>query len=120
MNVDLFGDYQRLLRVDVLGRQVEMPESNTLLRGFQFAAPQTISYGRFCWNGTCNNCTVTVRDGACESKGPACVMDAHEGMHVTSVSGKSEGCYNFGSAQPRDRFHLQSNRRSSRNSGSQS
>lgn len=88
MGADLFGDYEKLLHVDVLGREIEMPEHNTLLRGLQFAVPQTISYGRFCWNGSCNNCTVTVRSGECESKGPACRMDACDGMHVTSVSGE--------------------------------
>jgi hypothetical protein len=86
MDFNLFGDYKKLLRVDVMGREVPMPERNTLLRGFQFAHPETISYGRFCWNGTCNNCTVTVVDGTCESKGPACRLDACDGMHVTSVS----------------------------------
>ena len=86
MDANLFGDYERLLRVDVLGREMTMPERNTLLRGLQFASPQTISYGRFCWNGSCNNCTVTVRDGACESKGQACRLDASDGMRVLSVS----------------------------------
>jgi succinate dehydrogenase/fumarate reductase-like Fe-S protein len=86
MNSNLFGDYQKLLHLEVMGRQVEVPENNTLLRGLQYLAPQTISYGRFCWNGTCNNCTVTVADGGCESKGQACRLDACEGMHVTSVS----------------------------------
>jgi len=88
MNTELFGDYQKLLNVNVLGRAIEVPEHNSLLRGFQFAAPQTISYGRFCWNGTCNNCTVTVRSGSCESKGAACAMDAHDGMQITAVSGE--------------------------------
>jgi NADH dehydrogenase/NADH:ubiquinone oxidoreductase subunit G len=88
MDANLFGDYQKLLHVEVLGREIEVPEHNTLLRGLQFAAPETISYGRFCWNGSCNNCTVTVRNGSCESKGQACTMDAREGMHVTAVSGE--------------------------------
>ena len=86
MNTQLFGEYEKLLRVDVLGREIPMPERNTLLRGLQFASPATISYGRFCWNGICNNCTVTVHDGACESKGQACRLDASEGLQVTSVS----------------------------------
>jgi NADH dehydrogenase/NADH:ubiquinone oxidoreductase subunit G len=86
MNTDLFGDYQKLLRVQVMGQNVEMPEHNTLLRGLQFAVPQTISYGRFCWNGSCNNCTVTVRHEGGVSKALACVMDASDGMQVTSVS----------------------------------
>jgi NADH dehydrogenase/NADH:ubiquinone oxidoreductase subunit G len=86
VDAELYGDYEKLLRVSVLGRDMEMPENNTLLRGLQFAAPQTIPYGRFCWNGTCNNCTVTVRSGACESKALACRMDACDGMQVTSAS----------------------------------
>ena len=90
MDANLFGDFKKLLHVDVMGREILMPEDNTLLRGLQFASPQSISYGRFCWNGSCNNCTVTVRDGSCESKGPACRLDAIEGLCVTSVSNEIE------------------------------
>ena len=86
MNAELFGDFEKLLRVSVLGREMEMPENNTLLRGLQFAVPQTISYGRFCWNGSCNNCTVTVCSGTDEAKALACRMDASDGMKVTSAS----------------------------------
>ena len=82
----LFGEYEKLLQVEVLGRPMEMPENNTLLRGLQFVVPQTISYGRFCWNGSCNNCTVTVKRASGESKALACRMDACDGMHVTSAS----------------------------------
>ena len=46
MKTDLFGDYEKLLQVDVLGEAVEMPEHNSLLRGLQFAALETISYPR--------------------------------------------------------------------------
>ena len=88
MGANFFGDYQKLLRVQVMGQQMEIPERTTLLRGFQFAAPETISYGRFCWNGSCNNCTVTVRNGSCESKGQACTIDARDGMRVTAISGE--------------------------------
>ena len=88
MDANLFGDYEKLLRVEVMGHQMEMPERNTLLRGFQFAAPETIPYGRFCWNGSCNNCTVTIRSDSCESKGQACSIDACDGMRVTAISGE--------------------------------
>ena len=86
MDSELFGDYERLLKVEVLGRHIEVPEKNTLLRGLQFAAPDAVSYGRFCWNGSCANCTVTVHDGVCESKKLACRLDACDGLQVTSVS----------------------------------
>ena len=86
MEAELFGNYEKLLHVDVLGRRFEMPENNTILRGLQFAAPQSISYGGFCLNETCNNCTVTVRSDSRESKALACRMDACDGMHITSAS----------------------------------
>lgn len=86
MDANLFGDYEKLLQVDVLGRSMQMPENNTLLRGLQFVAPESIPYGRFCWNGSCHNCAVTVRNGACESRVLACMLDTCDGMHVTSAS----------------------------------
>ena len=86
VDAELYGDYEKLLRVSVLGREMEMPERNTILRGLQFAVPQAISYGRFCWNGSCANCAVTVCSGDKESKTLACCTDACEGMHVTSAS----------------------------------
>ena len=86
VGAELYGDYEKLLRVSVLGREIEMPEHNTILRGLQFAIPETVSYGRFCWNGSCANCTVTLCSGDKESKALACRTDACEGMHVTSAS----------------------------------
>src|SRR2546426_34078 len=95
MNTDLFGDFQKLLQVDVLGRAVEMPEHNSLLRGFQFASPETVPYGRFCWNGSCNNCTVTVRNGTCESKGRPARWMLVTGCGSLQSPAKFEGCYNL-------------------------
>lgn len=86
MYSELFGKFEKLLKVDILGKKIEVPENNTLLCGFQFAAPSTISYGRFCWNGSCNNCPVTVREGSCEQKKQACRVDACDGMTVVAVS----------------------------------
>ena len=53
MYSEMLGDFKKLLKVGVMSSQIEVPEKNTLLRGFQYASPETISYGRFCWNGTC-------------------------------------------------------------------
>ena len=86
MYSELYGDFKQLLSLGVMGRQIEVPEKNSLLRGFQYASPETISYGRFCWNGTCNNCTVTIRKGSEEARQQACQTDAHEGMQVVRIS----------------------------------
>ena len=86
MYSEMFGDFKKLLKLGVLGSQIEVPEKNTLLRGFQYASPETISYGRFCWNGTCKNCTVTIRHGDHQTRGQACLTDACDGMQVVSMS----------------------------------
>ena len=52
--------YKRLIKISVLGKIVEVPENNTLLRAFQFVSPNTIPYGRFCWNEECQYCRVVL------------------------------------------------------------
>jgi hypothetical protein len=59
----LFHPYSRLCKIKVLGKDLEVPEKNMLLRGFQFLAPETIPYGRFCWNEECQYCRVVYRRG---------------------------------------------------------
>ena len=86
MYSELFGDFTKLLKLGVMGCEIQVPERNTLLRGFQYASPDTISYGRFCWNGTCKNCTVTIRRGEEDTKSQACLTDACEGMQVVRIS----------------------------------
>ena len=61
---DMFQPYEKLVEIDILGERRMVPENNSLLRCFQFLAMEKISYGEFCWNGSCNNCTVTVRDAS--------------------------------------------------------
>jgi hypothetical protein len=86
---DLLGPYERLVRIEVLGRAVEVPERNNLLRCFQFLSIETISYGDFCWNGDCANCQIWYRDagqtGAQEKPVLACRFDARDGLVVTRL-----------------------------------
>ena len=87
---DLLDSYEKLVRIEILGRQVEVPEKNRLLRCFQFLSLKTISYGDFCWNGDCTNCQVWYHtDGqATENDKPvlACRAEVIEGMKITSMS----------------------------------
>jgi hypothetical protein len=57
----VFHPFDRMCRITVLGRPCEVPEKNMLLRGFQYIAPETIPYGRFCWNEECQYCRVLYR-----------------------------------------------------------
>jgi predicted molibdopterin-dependent oxidoreductase YjgC len=86
MPEDLFLQDQRLLRVTVLGREIQMPEHETILRGLQYSSPEMVAFGRFCWNGDCRKCMVTLRCGDSESIAQACQINVSEGMHVTSAS----------------------------------
>lgn len=90
MNSDLFDPYEKLVTIEVLGRRVEVPEKNTLLRGFQFLSMGTISYGDFCWNGDCTNCQFWYHDeGQTEEQDRtalSCRFRVTEGLVVTRLS----------------------------------
>ncbi|HAF15291.1 MAG TPA: hypothetical protein DHU55_09190 [Blastocatellia bacterium] len=87
---DLLDPYEKLIGIEVLGRLVDVPEKNRLLRCFQFLSLNTISYGDFCWNGECTNCQVwyhTEGQGKGNDKpGLACRIEVIEGMVITSMS----------------------------------
>ncbi|MBC7932723.1 MAG: hypothetical protein H7Z38_19345 [Rubrivivax sp.] len=87
---DLLDPYEKLVRVELLGRAVEVPENNRLLRCFQFLSLETISYGDFCWNGDCTNCQFWFHDeGQSEAQDRtalACRFDVRAGLVVTRLS----------------------------------
>ncbi|HEV7473756.1 MAG TPA: hypothetical protein VGN90_06895 [Pyrinomonadaceae bacterium] len=87
---DLLDPYEKLIGIEILGQQVDVPEKNRLLRCFQFLSLKTISYGDFCWNGDCTNCQIWYHTGAQSSEPdkPAlsCRMEVIEGMKITSMS----------------------------------
>ena len=86
---DLLDPYERLIAIEILGRRVEVPENNRLLRCFQYLSLESISYGDFCWNGDCNNCRVWCRDAGqpAHANRPAlaCRTDVREGMVITGL-----------------------------------
>jgi hypothetical protein len=87
---DLLQPYERLVTIEVLGRRVEVPERNRLLRCFQFLSLETISYGDFCWNGDCTNCQVWYHDAgqteAQDKTALSCRFDVREEIVVTRLS----------------------------------
>jgi hypothetical protein len=90
MQDDLYEPYEKLVPIEVLGRRVEVPENNQLLRCFQFLSMRSISYGDFCWNGDCSNCQFWYRDAdqpACEDKTAlACRFKVRAGMVITRLN----------------------------------
>jgi predicted molibdopterin-dependent oxidoreductase YjgC len=90
----IFRPYERLVRISILGHSFEVPENNTLLRCFQYLAPEPVSYGRFCWNEDCQYCRVTVDLGenTPERIALACKILVQEGMRVTAAAPEIRHC----------------------------
>ncbi|MBK9215317.1 MAG: (2Fe-2S)-binding protein [Chloracidobacterium sp.] len=87
---DMFQPYDRLIEIEILGEARSVPENNSLLRCFQFLSIESISYGDFCWNGTCLNCQVWLRIGKKEKAVMACRTQVEEGMVVLRVADEIE------------------------------
>lgn len=83
---DIFEPFEKLVKIDIEGKTFEVPENNTLLRGFQYLSIETVSYGDFCWNGECLNCQVWLRNGDKEKAVLACRTNAAEGMEIVRMS----------------------------------
>jgi hypothetical protein len=83
----VYQPYDKLIRIEILGRVFEVPENNLLLRQMQFVAPD-IGYGQYCWNGECRNCEVAYRaaSGAAELPALACRIQGLAGMQVTKLA----------------------------------
>lgn len=90
----LFRPFTRLVKIAILGREFEVPENNSLLRCLQYLAPETISYGRFCWNEDCQYCRVTFDSGEGTPTHAAlsCKLMVQEGMRVKEVTNEIRYC----------------------------
>jgi succinate dehydrogenase/fumarate reductase-like Fe-S protein len=83
---DILQPYERLIAIDILGERREVPENNSLLRCFQFLSPDTVSYSDLCWNGTCMDCQVWIKNGDKEKAVMACRTDVAEGIEIVRMS----------------------------------
>ena len=90
----LFRPYERLVRINILGHDFDVPENNTLLRCFQYLAAEQVSYGRFCWNEDCQYCRVTfdLGENTPTRTALACKLTVQDGMRVTSVTPEIRYC----------------------------
>jgi hypothetical protein len=90
----LLRPFARLVKITILGREVEVPENNPLLRCFQHLAPEDVSYGRFCWNEDCQYCRVTFDLGAGSTSRNAlsCKLMVQEGMRIREVTTEIRYC----------------------------
>jgi hypothetical protein len=87
---ELLDPYEKLIFVEILGKQVQVPEKNRLLRCFQYLSLNSISYGDFCWNGECTNCQIWYHEkgqtGSNDKPTLSCRAEVVEGMVITKLS----------------------------------
>ena len=90
----LMRPYQRLVRIQIRGRDFEVPDSNMVLRCLQFLAPEDISYGRFCWNEDCQYCRVSYHTGdASQTRiALACKLVVKDGIQITEAADEIRYC----------------------------
>lgn len=76
-----------MIRIVVLGKVLQVPENNLLLRQMQFVSAD-IGYGRYCWNGECRYCEILYHraEGGPEQSALACRVKGFEGMVLTKVA----------------------------------
>lgn len=91
---DIFRPYEKLVEITVLGKNFLVPDRNSVLRAFQFISPETVPYGRFCWNQECQYCKVHCQLPDEENSRPilSCKFLVSEGMNITDVSPELMGC----------------------------
>jgi hypothetical protein len=84
----LYRPYQKLVEITIRGKQFSVPENNLLLRAFQYLCPDTIPYGRYCWNEECQYCRVSVRRAGGErvQQALSCKLMVEEGMDIRDLS----------------------------------
>lgn len=90
----LFKPFTRLVKITILGKDFEVPENNSLLRCFQYLAPEDVSYGRFCWNEDCQYCRISfdLGPGTAQRAALSCKVLVVEGMRVGEVSTEIRYC----------------------------
>ena len=90
----LYRPYDKLVTIQVNGKDVQVPDQNMLLRCFQFLAPENVAYGRFCWNEDCQYCRVVydMGDGSPKRQALSCKLMVKEGMRVVEIATEIRYC----------------------------
>ncbi len=90
MGNPLFREYEKLVEITIQGKKFQVPEKNTLLRAFQYISPDTIPYGRFCWNQECQFCRVVYKMPNQPDLAPRAILTCKvlvaEGMQIVELS----------------------------------
>jgi len=90
MRDPLYRDFEKLVEITIMGKKFQVPEKNMCLRAFQYVSPDTIPYGRFCWNQECQLCRVVYTMDGQKDVAPrsilACKVLVAQGMQIVELS----------------------------------
>jgi hypothetical protein len=94
LTAGLFRDFERLVEIIVMGRAFQVPERNTVLRCFQYLSPDTIPFGRFCWNQECQYCRIVAKlpDDAEAHEMLSCKFMVSSGLEIVDLSPELKLC----------------------------
>src|ERR1700691_637536 len=99
---DIFRPYEKLVEITVLGKNFLVPDRNSVLRAFQFISPETVPYGRFCWNQECQYCKVSCQLSDDDQARPilSCKFLVSAEMNISEMAPELVGCLrsNLGAA----------------------
>lgn len=82
---DLYEPFEKLIPIEVLGKRLEVPENNILLRQLQYVAPD-VGTGGYCWNAECRYCEIKYEVDGRTMTGLACRVKAVPNFKVTRLA----------------------------------
>jgi hypothetical protein len=85
---EIFDQHDRLITINILGRDRKVPANDSILRCLQFLDMESVSESELCWNGDCLDCQVWIRQGDKEKAVISCRTNAEPGMEITRISDK--------------------------------
>ena len=88
LEIPLFRPYKKLIEITIQGKKFQIPENQILLRAFQYLCPDTIPYGRYCWNEECQYCRVSVKQPGAKkvTQALSCKLMAEEGLEILELA----------------------------------
>jgi len=88
LEIPLFRPYKKLIEITIQGKKFQIPENQMLLRAFQYLCPDTIPYGRYCWNEECQYCRVSVKRPGSQkvTQALSCKLMVEEGLEIHELA----------------------------------
>lgn len=81
---NLFGEVEKLVKIEIDGSSYEVPDKLEMLRVFQFL-DFSIDYARLCWNASCQRCFIDYEKADKKVRALSCRTRSFEGMRIIKL-----------------------------------